>query len=57
MVLLRKALAILVGLAQHVNSLGAEAVGNQELFEIELEHLLDGDAAYGDGGGVLKSDA
>ena len=56
MVLFRKALAILVGLAKHVNSLRAEAVGNQELLEIELEHILDGDAAHRNRGGVLQGD-
>ena len=56
MVLFRKALAILVGLAKHVNSLRAEAVGDQELLEIELEHILDGDAAYWNGGGVFQGE-
>lgn len=56
-VLHRETLAVLIGSTQHIDGLCAEAVGDKELLEVELEHLLGDDAADGDGGGVLQRDA
>ena len=56
MALLCQALPVLISLSQHGNGIRAKAVGNEKFLEIELEHILDDDAAHRDGSRVLKRD-